>query len=66
MFNQVLNPFSSVFSVWLVALVPVAVLLKLWQPKQVLERPSRLRPRQRSMPVGSFRHARCSVPGCRS
>jgi len=27
MFNQVLNPFSSVFAVWLVALMPVAVLL---------------------------------------
>ena len=27
MFNQVLNPFGSVFAVWLVALAPVAVLL---------------------------------------
>ena len=27
MFNQVLNPFNSVFAVWLVALMPVAVLL---------------------------------------
>jgi len=27
MFNQVLNPFSSVLAVWLVALIPVAVLL---------------------------------------